>query len=1042
MDYTSYYAARDVVCAILRKDLLGPVEVNEKIKDERPLEYYILGKLYPQKPQQNDLPRDEGTVMSPCEDSTSLDFDPGETLTAYVGATPSACGISFCILSDMPSFEVTALAARYILEIEDCDDTVQPRKNRIWVRQELAPLCVTVAVQALERSMAFQVAEGLELSIIRQSRLPDGRTMFTASLVNRMQSSGDYLEDCSNAFFQPEIRIASGGRPCFADVRQNICMDRDPESLELEMLYSGRHAYASGHGCSADWTQDDEGNAVEVRTEFLPFFELLQMKPASSFGSDFLSMKFLAEADAKTVIAKGRELTAAYADWISFQEAEIMGLASDHEQVGANNLQKCRETLRRLEKSLDTLSSPEVFNAFSLANRAMFEQRRQALKVAGKYADDASIRWYPFQIAFFLQEIHPIACPDSEERQTADLLWFPTGGGKTEAYLGIAAFTIFLRRLRLKDRGAGVTVLMRYTLRLLCFQQFERAATLICACEIIRKQENIPGGEIGIGLWVGSTLTPNRIEDAQKYLNDKGGATSPVQLRKCPWCGAEIQESEYRCVRSNVRMLVTCSMDSCVFAEGLPVYLIDEEIYHHCPSFIVSTVDKFAQLALNDDTFSLFGAVKGLRPPELVIQDELHLISGPLGTITGLYEAAIRKLCEYEGLPAKVLASSATIRNANEHIRALYATGHTLFPPQGIRMEDSFFATISQRDDKPARLYAGCMAIGTSATTMMIRVMASLLFATRYLAASGHDEKVVDSFWTLTGYFNSLRELGSALVRVVDDIQDRFAYLKDGKFLSTCPIPGDRCRYDRYKELTSREKSENIGEVVQKELKIPYRPDGSTDPYDFLLASNMISVGIDVGRLGIMNVMGQPKTTAEYIQATSRVGRETPGLVVTSYNQAKSRDRSHYEQFRAYHETFYRFVEATSVTPFSDRARDRALQAVYVILCRGMIPALRGNTGAQNYNPQMAEVAMVREYILEHVRRVDPAECRNVADDLDDIEREWQGKAGTQGLIYWVYPPRGNTLFMEDLREDERFRVLSSMRSVEDMIEVHLEITR
>ena len=1042
MGYDSYYSARDVICTILRKDLLGPVETNETIMDERPLEYYILGKLYPQKTDQNDLSPDEETVVSPCEDSTSLDSNPGDTLTTYVGATPSACGLTFCIQPDTPSFKVTALAARYIPEHMDCGEARQARKKSLWIRQELTPLCETILTGVQGCDIHFQVAEGLKLTIHRQAQLADGRTMFTASLVNEWKASGDYLEDCSKAFFQPQLSITSNGQPIFADVRQNASMNRDLESLELEMLYSGRHVYASGHGCSADWTLDKNGEALEVHTEFLPMFELLQMKPADSFGNKFLSMKFLAEADAKTVVAKGRELTTAYAEWISRQEVCLGKFTFDQKLVGAGNLEKCREALRRLENSLKVLATPDVFRAFSLANRAMFEQRKQSLKAAGKKVKDSSIRWYPFQIAFFLQEIFSIAKPDSIERKTADLLWFPTGGGKTEAYLGIAAFTIFLRRLRLRDKGDGVTVLMRYTLRLLCFQQFERAATLICACELIRKEEHIPGGEIGIGLWVGSALTPNRIEDAQTYLNGKGGDTNPVLLRKCPWCGAEIQEKEYRCDKVNSRMLVKCSHADCSFFNGLPVFLIDEEIYHHCPSFIVSTVDKFAQLALNDNSFSLFGVTKGFRPPELIIQDELHLISGPLGTITGLYESAIRKLCEHEGIPAKILASSATIRNANEHIRALYATEHTLFPPQGIRMEDSFFATISERNDKPARLYAGCMAIGTSATTMMIRVMSSLLFSTRYLAESGYDEDVVDSFWTLTGYFNSLRELGSALVRVVDDIQDRFMYLKDGKFKSAYPLSPEKCRYDRYKELTSREKSENIGEVIQKELKIPYKADGSTDPYDFLLASNMISVGIDVSRLGIMNVMGQPKTTAEYIQATSRVGRETPGLVVTNYNQAKSRDRSHYEQFRAYHETFYRFVEATSVTPFSDRSRDRALQAVYVILCRGMIPALRSNPGAQHYDPQMPEVAKIREYILKQAQRVDPAEYQHVAEELDDIEAEWQERAATKGLVYKETHHCPNALFAEACREDERFRILNSMRSVEAMIEVYSETAR
>ena len=486
-------------------------------------------------------------------------------------------------------------------------------------------------------------------------------------------------------------------------------------------------------------------------------------------------------------------------------------------------------------------------------------------------------------------------------------------------------------------------------------------------------------------------------------------------------------------------MNIFCRDPKCDFHSGLPVYLIDQEIYEHTPAFIVATIDKFAQLALNYDTFALFGVNKGLLPPDLIIQDELHLISGPLGTITGLYEAGIKKLCEHNGIFPKVIASTATIRNAKEQIKALYASAYTQFPPQGLEITDSFFAEQSTREMKPARLYLGCMGVGTSPTTMMIRAMTSLLYASRYLAELGFEESVIDPFWTITGYFNTLRELGGAIVRVVDDIQDRFDYLRSSKFAKVFPLAAAKKRYDAYKELTSREKSENIGNVIQKELKEQYKSDGSTSPYDFLLSSNMISVGVDVGRLGTMVVVGQPKTTSEYIQATSRVGRETPGLVLATYNQSKSRDRSHYEDFTQYHETFYRYVEATSVTPFSDRARDRALQALYVILCRNRIPQLSQDTYAVNFKRSIPELEEIRKYILDYVELVDPSEYDHVKEDVEEIERVWEDKASRREKLRYKktqYVSSNEVLFDPDYAENSRFRVLNTMRSVETTVKV------
>lgn len=587
------------------------------------------------------------------------------------------------------------------------------------------------------------------------------------------------------------------------------------------------------------------------------------------------------------------------------------------------------------------------------------------------------------------------------------------------------------------------TVIMRYTLRLLTLQQFERASILIFACELLRKKHNLGGNEISIGLWVGGNLTPNHLKEARTSINKQkeGGddeKSNPVQIKVCPWCGAKLNAQHYDVDLVQNRMIIKCPNQHCNFhtaPNGLPVHIIDDAIYQHLPTFVVATVDKFAQIPLNDKPAALFGITNNKKPPELIIQDELHLISGPLGTMTGIYEAAISKLCERDGICAKVIASTATIRNAANQIMALYGRGHTQFPPQGLSAKDSFFAIQSTPEERPARQYFGVMGIGTTATTTLIRVNAAMLFATRYLATLGYPDAVVDNFWTITGYFNSLRELGGASTQILDDVQSRLDYLAKTKFVSVYPGVDTSKGYTYTEELTSRMSNSEITDIIQVKLKRSYTKDNHADVFDYLLASNMISVGVDVGRLGAMVVAGQPKTNAEYIQATSRVGRDNPGLVIAVYNASRSRDRSHYEQFLKYHSALYRYVEATSLTPFSDRARDRGLHALYVSLCRYLIENLRGNSQAINYRSDNPEIRKVEKIIIDYVRRVDPDELSAVMDELKDIQDAWD-IAATGSLVY--KSRKNEKKLLKGDTENDRFRMMNSMRNVDGQSGIYL----
>lgn len=634
MNFDKYYEAREKICEIMQKDLLGPVNDNEVICGENPLDYYITGKLYPQ------CCGIANQIKSSSEDCGDLDNE--DSISLNGGNYPSSFGITFSLHKSCNTFNVKIYAAKYILtdksQITGCfvlNAQATDKVKKFWKRSEqsFGDICVNVLNLIEKRSQNVILTEGIRLNVILHKTYPDGSKTVTVTLINDCKSENNHESDCLKSIFQPKITISSNQQDVFMDIRRNTVTKQNIEVAELSMLYHKIGNFASGHGCAADWVLGKDNLPISLSTDFLPIYELKQMVPSEKFDGNVLQMNYLSTASQNEIILGLNLLTDNYSSWIFALTKQLEKLSGELNESAKLNINKCKDTCERLKLSISCLHDPLVFKAFALANKAMFMQRKQTLKNIKKYESDEKIRWYPFQLAFFLQEIVSFAKPGCEERKKVDLLWFPTGGGKTEAYLGIAAFAIFLRRL--KNSCGGVTVLMRYTLRLLTFQQFERASAMICACELIRKHENIPGGQIGIGLWVGMSLTPNTVKDAQDVLleapkkfklYDKG---NPVQITRCPWCGSELTKSNYKCDIGTQRMTVSCSNPDCEFHDGLPVYLTDEEIYKYKPTFIVATVDKFAQLTFNPDCYSLFGINENILPPELIIQDELHLISGP-----------------------------------------------------------------------------------------------------------------------------------------------------------------------------------------------------------------------------------------------------------------------------------------------------------------------------------------------------------------------------------------------------------------------------
>ena len=649
-DYSKFYEARGIVSHILEQDFIGPVTKDECLA-ELPVQYYIMGKLYPQKDTAEAL----DLARNPLLENEIETYDASISLSNR--NNPSSMGITVTLKEGVSSVHISGSYAFYEpvpydnarengIDISRWE-SLEKKPKEIWKRNEYGYAeTVTFTDKPVEYA---DLSNGLQLQVYTHSIMETGERVITIALVNENQSENDMVSTARCCAFQPVIKITGTNTdPIFTSVNRQTYLTTDPELLELDMLYSDVHCYAQGHGCSVMWDMDH----VEpewVESAFFPTFNLKQMKAAAVVTGDVLSMQFLSTASAKDIICELRAFAEKYQTWIKTQNEGVAEVKDGLKDIAVSNVRKCQDAYDRIIYAIELLekssaSNQKAFRAFQLANEAMLLQRRQTLFKNGKEFDPAKVSWYPFQLAFLLHELASFIEPEGHEgqeipdRQMVDLLWFPTGGGKTEAYLGITAFVIFLRRLR-NAADDGVTVIMRYTLRLLTLQQFERASILIFACEMLRKKYSLGGNEISIGLWVGGGLTPNHLAEARTSINKQkaGGVdekSNPVQIRVCPWCGEKLYAQNYDVDLVHSRMTIKCPNRQCNFHDapnGLPIHIIDEAIYQHLPTFIVATVDKFAQIPLNDKPAALFGITSNKQPPELIIQDELHLISGPLG---------------------------------------------------------------------------------------------------------------------------------------------------------------------------------------------------------------------------------------------------------------------------------------------------------------------------------------------------------------------------------------------------------------------------
>lgn len=1061
----SHHEIRDELQCMVINDLLGPAGGPEEEVDEpKVTDRYILGTLAPRRTQTEAIENDDANIDA--HDTIEDGMPELETNTAG-SIMPSSFGMSFCTAGDAKEIQINAKWGNYTKINSETLVTDKGNPKQVWKRCQVDVTSSPVPLQdgSIERFAINPDQEDVYVQgLIRQL---DGHFVITVFLVNGQHSTQKNSD--STWLFQPELTVQSPDGEAIFRKRTYLHNPhkRDAvlhsEEMRMEMLYRHKVEYAVGHGVSvhAEAHQEDETKAVSIRTTAVPTFEVPKQTPPDAsdipaLGSMVLDMKELSETKDTEFTTKLGSLPTAYKDWVAEERKKIGDAAQklDHYHEAAQaSLKDCETALERIQEGIDLLSSrKDAAEAFRFANRAMYLQRIHSIYAqqirSGKettldeHDQPNNRRWYPFQLAFVLMNLPALTDLHHKDRidtpdAVADLLWFPTGGGKTEAYLGLSAYALGIRRLQGMVEGHsgehGLAVLMRYTLRLLTLQQFQRAAALICACEVIRKEDEQKWGgyPFRLGLWVGMRTTPNNTKQCKEALDrdhDYRSSTfspvgDPIQITYCPWCGSSIDPG-----RNQVQVDTTlertffhcsngrgkCDFSSKMSDEGIPILVVDQEIYRNPPAMMIATVDKFAQMPWKGEIQTLFGKITGLctrhgfrspdikdsnshprwrtyekaetidfpslRPPDLIIQDELHLISGPLGSMVGLYETAVDELCSWtvdgKKIRPKIIASTATIRQAADQIHQVFNRKTHVFPPQGTDIRDNFFSIQREPSEKyPGRRYLGICAPGKRNKAVTIRVYMALMAAAKTLYEKYG--KAVDPWMTLVGYFNSMRELGGTRRLVDDDITNRMPRMEQRGFSSRF--------INKVEELNSRKGASDIPRVldaIEVEFdpamedirKQQYKDKNSQNflpsPIDVLLATNMISVGVDVSRLGLMVVNNQPKSTAEYIQASSRVGRRYPGLVCTVYNWARPRDVSHYEQFEHYHATFYKQVEALSVTPFAARAIDRGLSALLVSLIRLADDEYNGNHSASTLDDTHEVVSNAIESITNRVEQV------------------------------------------------------------------------
>jgi hypothetical protein len=1076
----NYSEKRKHIVAWLQSCLMGPGPQEEDLLEIQPIRRYHIGILFPIIRGEEGIDpafedQDEDDENSSQSEDNGIEVVAENTQKKRRYIPPSSAGFSFFIQGENIKLQVQASAVCYNFK-QERDKGLFRVEGQKWQRKKLKEDIFLDSPHLKQTtSERFKVFE--ERAEIYSLWRPYADGWITTISLCNINESPDLtsasphqimLDRNEKPLFEAHLKciIDSGEVGTYPRVDKSLLTE---EEQELELQYKHRHIYAVGHGVAADWILNINGRVIEILAEFMPTVEVPQVTAdVEGVDAEVLKLEYLSKCSGggEIIFDNLDRFIANYEYWIAGQQEIADKTAKDDYERGVTTriVKRMKSTVSRMRQGVVLLrKTPLAALSFGIANQAMLSQMAQYDCSKGQGKSTCQYSWRPFQLAFLLMVIESVINEDSEFRDTVDLIWFPTGGGKTEAYLGLIAFQIIWRRLTNPTSGGGTTVLMRYTLRLLTAQQYLRAARLICALELIRQKRTEFGVEpITVGMWVGEAASPNTFDSTQKIVDQAAEGTGApphkLVLDCCPWCHKPFKATvNYKATQS--RFSFHCKNEECDFGQSitgiLPCNVVDEALYDSPPTLLIATIDKFARLAWDERTTVFFGK-NGNRPPELIIQDELHLIAGALGSVAGLYEAALDTVLTQRGVHPKYIASTATIRMADQQIRRLYGRDVAVFPPPGLSFEDSFFARTVPIDVRPGRLYVGYLAPMLGRKNCMAPLAAALLAAPEIVFDIGQVDRelFLEAWWTQVIFHGSLKGVGDSHNAFNIDVREYFKrYVEETKAVN---------QQDEQKTAQVVDKNHQ-GEIERNNVDTPFRiaqltsissaeenartfarlshQRNETDCLDAVLATNMISVGLDVARLALMIINGQPITTAEYIQASSRVGRsDVPGVVFVNYFRDQARSISHYESFRSYHESFYRFVEPTSITPYTVQALMRALHAALVIAIRHSCASLLSNNAAGKFNSTDDCVCKVVETLKRRCERADKERGHKTMSRIDRLIGEWEidverCKESRVQLDYQASDKNKATdrlLYNHDDKIKGLWSTLQSMRNVEN----------
>ncbi|GLY05013.1 DEAD/DEAH box helicase [Actinoplanes sp. NBRC 101535] len=799
-----------------------------------------------------------------------------------------------------------------------------------WAKSEIVTVDVPIDMPAgVERTFgaeaittrlrAVGVSATAEIRVTDES-WRDGRPEITVELVNTTPE-GKQVPRGERYLFQTKLTIS--GLKTVPFVLESL-----PDSFRYD-----RSLDAIGINC---------GIEKDPKTETLMTADTIvveRCRPEYTFDDtarEVLDLKF--DTLAQAPLDSTRQLADAYHRWgdrywsdhVLDARARQEGWSAEMADYARAEADEYRAEAARIRRGVEILASDATLRrSFTLMNEAM------SLAARGKYPD-----WRPFQLGFILSVL-PSLVDGQQEWDTVEIVWFATGGGKTETYLGLLLLAAFHDRLR--GKRSGITAWSRFPLRMLSLQQTQRFADALAAGELVRRRHEIKGHPIALGYFIGGTSTPNEIPKQPTEMNpiDVEDDTMPAKfqiLSRCSFCAATTVETRFN--RREWRLEHRCLNAKCDLAgEPLPLYIVDAEIYRFLPTVVIGTLDKASVIGMQANmrgfvhgptawctreghgfTYAKRGSRKSgcLVPdcdaptlpiteeqrsrfaPTFRLQDELHLLRDSLGAVDSHYEAILDGLQrELTGRTSKIIASSATLEGYARQVDTLYSRPGRVFPQAGPTAGQSFW---SRETDRLLRRFVAVWPRGVTLEWVSDRTTTILQQSIRDLREnpetlsrdigidSQHATDIVNLYGTDVIYGNTVRDVEAAR-----------------RSMGT-QVPIEPLRVESLTGQTSfTEVRDVLADLINPGTEF-------NDRIHVVTASSMISHGVDVDRLNIMTVLGVPLTTAEFIQATARVGRTHPGLVYVIHKVGRERDSTVYSHFRAFVEQGDRFVEPVPIT--------------------------------------------------------------------------------------------------------------------------------